>query len=210
MNAYKPVYLLARKTLIVLGVVLAVCVALVIGLQQFAESAQTTLTQSRPALREQQSLLDTKQTDLSHVREHIQQYSTLRAQGLVGEPDRALWVETLQESYRRLQLGDDLKVVLSVPRPLTDNSDPGAPGAPRVPSVAPDAAQPEALMHDLQFEMRNAVETDVLSLIQDYQTEVKGRFRVNSCNMSTPPDKGLTAKCVLRFVSIPPPASKTF
>ncbi len=210
MNAYKPVYLLARKTLIVLGLVLAVCVALVIGLQQFAESAQTTLTQSRTALREQQALLDTKQTDLSNVREHIQQYSTLRAQGLVGEPDRALWVETLQESYRRLQLGGDLEVELSVAKPLTDNSAPGAPGDPGSPAAAPDAAPPDALAHDLQFEMRNAVETDVLRLIQDYQTEVKGRFRVDSCNMSTPTVTGLNVKCVLRFVSIPPPASKTF
>ena len=207
MNAYKPVLLLARKNLIVLGVVVAVCVALVLGLQQLAGSLQTSLGQSQAALQEQRALLDTKQTDLTNVREHIQQYAALRAQGLVGDPDRALWVETLQDSYRRMQLADDLIVELSAPKPLADS---GAPGSLGVAGVLPDRSQAEALAHDLQFEMRNAVETDVLRLIQEYQTQVKGRFRVNSCKLSAPTVTGLTAKCVLRFVSIPPPASKTF
>ena len=207
MNAYKPVLLLARKNLIVLGVVVAVCVALVLGLQQLAGSLQTSLGQSQAALQEQRALLDTKQTDRTNVREHIQQYAALRAQGLVGDPDRALWVETLQDSYRRMQLADDLIVELSAPKPLADS---GAPGSLGVAGVLPDLSQAEALAHDLQFEMRNAVETDVLRLIQEYQTQVKGRFRVNSCKLSAPTVTGLTAKCVLRFVSIPPPASKTF
>jgi hypothetical protein len=207
MNAYKPVLLLARNNLIALGVVVAVCVGLVVALQQLADTMQANLARSQATLQEQLAMLDTKQSDLSNVREHIQQYSKLRAQGLVGDPDRALWVETLQNSYLGLKLEGDLAVELSAPRPLADAGSSGAPGTA---SAAVDISQAEALMHDLQFEMRNAVETDVLRLIQDYQTQVKGRFRVNSCKLHAPTLTGLTAKCVLRFVSIPPPAGQTY
>jgi hypothetical protein len=198
MNTYQPVLLLARKNLIALAVVVVVCVASVVGLGQLADAMQTSLAQSQAALQAQKAQLETKQTDLANVREHIQQYSALRAQGLVGEPDRALWVETLQDSYRRAQLPAGLVVRLLAPKPLADS---GAPGA-----VA-DPSQSEPLVHDLEFEMRNVVESDVLGLIRDYQAEVKGRLRVNFCKLTDPQDGGLTAQCVLRFISIPvPPA----
>ena len=207
MNEYKPVLLLARKSLISLGMVVAVCLALAIGLGQLVESLQASVAKIQTSLQEQKTLLDTKQTDLSNVREHIQQYSALRAQGFVGEPDRALWVEQLQESYRRAHLPGDLLVELSVPKPLAGGAAPGTPGAPA--GGVADTSQAEALAHDLQFEMANAVETDVLRLIQDYQAEAKGRFRVNMCKVSGPAVNGFTAKCVLRFVSMPSPAAKT-
>jgi len=195
MNEFKPVLLLARKSLIALAAVVLLCVIAVVGLGQLADKLQTTLAQQQAALQDQQALLVSKQTDLANVREHIASYQALRDQGLVGEPDRALWVEQLQSSHSKAQLPDGLSVQLQAPKQLVGS------GAP--PAGEPDPAQPEPLMHDLQFELRNVVESEVFSLVRDFRAQTKGRFRVNACKLFEARDTGLTAQCVMRFITVP-------
>jgi hypothetical protein len=198
MKAYQPVFTLARKSLMLLGGVVLVCLAVVLGLRQLAEGLQTGLAQAQTTLQAQNALLETKETDLANVREHIAQYSALRDQGLVGDPDRALWVEQLQDAYRRAQLPSGLALRLQPPKLLADSTAPGA---------VPEPGQAEPLVHDLELDMRNVVESDVLALIHDYRSQVKGRFRVNFCKMGDALEAGISAQCVLRFITVPvPPA----
>lgn len=193
MNAYQPVLLLARKSLVWLGVLVLLCVALVWGLSELASNLKNQLAQQQSALQEQQALLESKQTDVSNMREHIARYQALRNQGLVGEPDRALWVEQLQSSHRKAQLPGGLAVQLQAPKLLLA----------KPPGVVPDPTQPEPMVHDLQFEIRNAVETDMFRLIREFRTQATGRFRVNSCKVLDPRGDGFIAQCVLRFITIP-------
>lgn len=194
MNAWKPVLRLARRSLMGLGGLFITCVVLVFGLEQLKLSLHTSLAQEQAALQEQQAQLETKRADLTNVREHIQRYQGLRNQGLVGDPDRALWVEQLQTSHREARLPDGLSVQLQASKPLAGS---------KASTAEADPSQPMPLSHDLQFEIRNVVESEVFSLIRQYRDQAKGRFRVNLCKLSNPKDNGLVAQCVLRFVSIP-------
>lgn len=194
MNSWKPIMLLARRSLWLLAGVVAFSVALVFGLRYLASHLNTGVAQLQSTLQTQKELQDSRESDLLNVRANIQRYQQLREQGLVANPDRALWLEQLQESHQQLGLLGGLALQLQAPKPLASMTEPVA-----------EAELPAPLMHDLQFEMRDTLETEVLALIHDYREQATGRFRVNACKFQDPKDSGLTAQCVLRFVSIAPP-----
>lgn len=194
MNAWKPVLLAARGSVMALLLVLVLCGGAVAGLNYWVGSLQNTLMQVQGLHQEQQTQLTTKKEDLHNVSDHIQRFEILRAQGLLGAPERTHWVEQLQTNYQELGLPGRIAYQLQAPVPL------GGAAAPAE-AAAPSATQ--ALAHDLKFELREAHEVDVLNLIQNYRDQVKGRFRVNACTLQDPKDTGLTAQCVLRFISVP-------
>ena len=194
MNAWKPVLKLARRSLVGLAIVAVLCVGILFGVNFLADQSRSGLAQMQGSTQEQQRQLSTKQDDLRDQRNNIRRFETLRAQGLVGEPGRALWVEQFEASYQKLGLVDRPIYKLLAAKPLAGLNAEAAP-------FEPGAVEP--LAHDLQFELRNAHETDVLNLIADYRARVVGRFRVNSCKLQDPKADGLLAQCVLRFVSVP-------
>ncbi len=201
MNAWKPVLAGARGSLLALLLVFVLCGGAVAGLNYWVGSLQNTLTQVQGLHQEQQTQLATKKEDLHNVRDHIQRFEILRAQGLLGVPERTLWVEQLQTNYQDLGLPGRIAYQLQAPVPL---------GGGAVPTDAAAANPTQALAHDLKFELREVHEVDLLNLIQNYRDQVKGRFRVNACTLQDPKETGLTAQCVLRFISVPiapaPPA----
>jgi hypothetical protein len=194
MNAWKPVLQMARRSLIWLGLVVVFCVGLVFGIGYLADRSRDSLAQMQGATQEQQLQLSTKQNDLRDQRNNIRRFEALRAQGLLGVPNRALWVEQFEASYQRLGLLGRPIYQLQAAKPLALINARSAPV---------EAGAIEPLAHDLQFELRNAHEADVLGLIADYRERVGGRFRVNSCKLQDPKAEGLLAQCVLRFVSVP-------
>jgi len=194
-SEWTPVFLLARRSIVWFAVVVTLSVVAVFGLGYLDNNLKSSLAQLQAFMQEQQAQLDTKQTDLLNVQTHIQRYESLRQQGLVGDPDRALWVEQLQASHRNLGLPGTAAVQLLAAKPLGASA-----GSPEPVSDAPAA---EPLVHDLQFEIRDSIETDVLDLIQNFRAQARGRFRVNACKLQEPKDSGLTAQCVLRFVTMP-------
>lgn len=197
MNAWKPVLYLARSSLWALALVVLLCAVAVVGLDQLASNLKATLTQLQANTQEQQTQLAAKQDDLHNMRDHIQRFEALRAQGLLGTPDRAQWVEQLQTTYQDMGLGGRVSYQLQAPKPLGQDT-----ASAEAAAAAPtDPAQP--LAHDLKFELRDVHEADVLNLIQTYRNQVKGRFRVNLCALQDPKETGLTAQCVLRFVTMP-------
>jgi hypothetical protein len=194
MNQWKPILLIARRGLWLLVGVVVFSVALVFGLRYLANNLNAGVAQLQSTMQAQKELLDTRESDLLNVRTHIQRYQLLRERGLVAQPDRALWLEQLQESHRRLGFTGGLTLQLQAAKPLTGTGEPVA-----------EAGQTVPLTHDLQFEMRDTLEPEVLDLIRDYRAQATGRFRVNACKFHEPKERGLTAQCVLRFVSIAPP-----
>lgn len=194
MNPWKTVFQLARRSLIGLALVVILCAALLFGISQLADRSRNALAQMQSATQEQQLQLSTKEDDLRDQRNNIRRFEALRARGVVGDPNRALWVEQYEASYQRLGLAERPVYKLQAAKPLALLND-------QVAQV--ETSVDEALAHDLQFELRNAHEGDVLGLIADYRERVAGRFRVNACKLQDPKLDGLLAQCVLRFVSVP-------
>ena len=183
MNSWKPILLLARRSLWLLAGVVALSVAVVFGLRYLANHLSNGVAQLQSTLQTQKELQDSREADLRNVRANIQRYQQLREQGLVANPDRPLWLEQLQENHQKLGLVGSLTLQLQAPKPLASMAEPVA-----------EAELPAPLMHDLQFEMRDTLETEVLALIRDYRAQVTGRFRVNACKFQDPKDGGLTAQ----------------
>lgn len=206
MNGWKPIFVAARRSLVALAVVALLCIGAVVSLHMLANSLNTQVLQLGSAVQGQRAQLGLKQEDLRNMHSHIARFELLRAQGLMGTPDRPSWVEELLASHSRLGLSTRLVYQLQTPRTVADANAP--------PSATPAAAPPEGtgeepLVHDLQFELREVHEGDVLRLIQDFSTHVKGRFRVNACTFSEPKEDGMMAQCVLRFITVPlPPVAK--
>lgn len=203
MNAWKAIALLARRGLWILAGVVVFTLALVLGLRYMASNLELGVAQLDVALRAQQELLATREADLLNLRANIERYQSLRQQGLVGQPDRALWLEQLQVSHQRLGLPGSLILQLQAPKAF-------APGAAAAPALdAPGAAPTGPQFHDLQFEIRESLEPELLALIDDFRAQAKGRFRVNACRLQDPKETGLTAQCVLRFFSVADEVPKT-
>lgn len=195
MNEWAPVLMSARRSMVWLAVAVMVSMAAVFGLGYLDGNLRNSLGQLQAAAQELQTQLGAKQSDLLNMQTHIDRYESLRQQGLVGDPDRALWVEQLEASHRNLGLPGAMAVQLLAAKPLVSSG-----GAAEPASEMPSA---EPLMHDMQFEIHDSVETDVLDLIQNFRAQAKGRFRVNACKLHEPKESGLTAQCALRFVTIP-------
>jgi len=196
MNAWQPILRLARKSLYLLGVVLVLCAVVVAATESWATKVSAALAQLHGNVQAQQELLAAKQHDLLNMRDHIKRFETLKTQGMVGTPDRALWVEQLQTSYQTLGFDGRIDYRLQAPQPWVDDAA-QAGGA--------DGAGPAPQFHDLKFALGDSHEGDVLNLIHHYRNTVTGRFRVQSCTLDGAKDEGLNATCMLRFFSVPPP-----
>ncbi len=195
MKAWQPILRLARKSLYVLGIVLVLCVAVVVGTESWATKVNAALAQLQASVQAQQDQLTAKQNDLLNMRDHIKRFETLRTQGMVGSPDRAQWVEQLQTSYQALGFDSRIGYQLLAPQPLVGAAEPAS---------DTEGEAPATQFHDLKFEMRDGHEGDLINLIRSYRNAVKGRFRVQSCALDGAKEEGLNANCVLRFFSVPP------
>ena len=202
MNGWKSIFLAARRSLVALGVLALLCTAGVVALYALADSLATQVAQLGSAVQDQRGQLAQKQENLRNVRSHIERYERLRSQGLTGAPDRAQWVEELLASHARLGLTLPLIYQLQVPKTVVEAN---AAATVATAAVPIDGTSEEPLAHDLQFELRDVHEGDVMRLIQDFRSHVKGRFRVNSCTFADPLALGMRAQCVLRFVTVPLP-----
>lgn len=200
MNEWKTVLTPARRSLVVLVLACVVSVGVILGLRHFASDFKNALLQLQAAVQEQQTQLATRQSDLLNIHDNIARFEALREQGLVGDPDRALWVEQLQSSYKRLGLPGTMAVELSAAIPLPGKD---AANAQAVAASLSSAPPTGPMAHDLQFGIRDVLETEVLALVDDFRTQAKGRFRLNACKLHTPVSTGLSAQCQLRFISIP-------
>ena len=195
MNDWKTVVQLARRSLITLGATVLVMLALSVGTFMLKDRQLTQLAQVQQQLSGLQGGLAQKQSDLDDLQTKTGRFSQLRQQGLLGAVDREAWIETLLASLARTGLAaDSLNYRLETPKAMT----PAIAGA-----TDPTALGVGALVHDLVLELKNIHEDELLSLLRDYQMHVKGFFRVQSCTLSNSTERGLSARCTLRFFNLP-------
>ena len=201
MSHWKVIVKLARRCLIVMAVAIAAALALYASSRYLRNQAASSLAQAQQLEIENQSALAKKQADLANLQAEIAQFSQLRQQGLVGIADRAGWVEQLKASQQRIGIPGKMTYTLQPPKPLAAQGT-TAPGAEIPASDVGSGQTSEPQFHDLELEVANVHEGDLLALLDDYRTHVKGRFRVEACNLSGRTENGLLARCTLRFFTL--------
>jgi hypothetical protein len=78
----------------------------------------------------------------------------------------------------------------------------GGPFVTTAPSTTDAATVINPEFHDLEIAISGIHEEELLLLLKDYQTRVKGRFRVNTCSLTDRSEAGLSAHCTLRFFTL--------
>lgn len=199
MNDWLPVCRRARSSLIVLTGVLLFCTGLYLGSAHFRTSLSNRLGQKQAQVSTEQEALNQKQKDLDNIQSHIQQFRQLQEQGLIGTAQREDWVEQLLATRRQLGLPENLTYTLKQPTPVSTNPTPEQTPADTATAAAPDSP----MAHNLEFELSQTQEAELIALLKTYESKVRGRFRVQSCRLSEPGANGLTARCTLRFFTIP-------
>ncbi len=171
----------ARLGLLVLGVSLALGLALVLVSCARAQAAWDELARARSELVAQQQRLRQVQAELAELQTHRERFLRLARSGLLRMADRQGWVEQLGAAHQRARL----------------------PGALHYTLQAPLAPSPGVVVHDLEVGLEGVHEQELLALLQDFKAHVGGRLRVNACQLSEPTAQGLKAQCVLRFFTLP-------
>lgn len=202
MSDWQTIFSLARRCLIVLVSALSAGLALYFGSLFLRDKMQAELSQLQQTESASQANLAEKQTDLNNLQSNINRFTVLRQQGLVGNADRAGWIEQLLASHQRSGLPNTLAYTLQAPKPLAQQGGGAADTAVAAADSAPGALTGPQF-YDLDMELSNIHEDELLALLRDYQAQVKGRFRVNACTLSGRTETGLSARCTLRFFTLP-------
>ncbi|MGQ0711812.1 MAG: hypothetical protein ACT4NV_18925 [Rhodoferax sp.] len=190
MNDVQRIAALCKRHLLALGLCAGVA-AVALGALYYGADLQRQATQATAAaLQSQQALVAEQENDLKNVQTHIRRYQQLRDQGLMGEAQRLLWMEQLQQAFAQAGVAQQLRMELQAPQPLA--VDP-----------ALQDADSQALSHDLAFEIPGVVETEVLAGLAHLRQHARGRFRVHACHFAEAKADGLLARCTLRFITIP-------
>lgn len=192
----------ARRSLTLLAGACVVGLALYFGSRWVRDAAQAQATQLQAQASSAQATLSEKQTDLKQLQTDMARFVVLKRQGLVGRPDRTVWLEQLTASRVRMALPDTLSYTLQSPKPLA-LQDALAPGAPSVPEPTGGEPGAQGLFHDLELTLANVHEEELLALLRDFQAQVTGRMRINACHLSGRGETGLNARCTLRFYTLP-------
>lgn len=197
MTHWQTIARLLRRSLITLGLALLVLLGSYLGTLMLKDQMQTQLLQKQQAEIALQASLATQRADLDSLQSSTGRFNQLRQQGLLGVADREGWVEQLVASSQRVGLpANALAYTMLPPKALASAANAGAPT-----DATPAATG--ALIYDLEFELKNSHEEDLLALLQDYRSHVKGLFRVAECSLENRTEFGLLARCTLRFFNLP-------
>jgi hypothetical protein len=193
MNAWHALMLRARTSLIVLGGLLVLCLASLLGSRHWSTQQLAALARSENERSAQVAANITNRAELLYLQSHSAQFRQLGQLGLVGPADRQAWVQQLLASHQHAALPGPLQWTLHAPEPL----------------AAGDATAPAqgsgAWVHELEFSLSGVHEEEVLALLQDFGAGVRGRMRVNACSFTQPTPEGLSAHCSLRFFTLDGP-----
>jgi hypothetical protein len=200
MNELHLILRTARVGLIALCLALGACLSLILFFRHVHGQARIELINAQGELVKVQTSLRERQADLNLLQTHIERFRQLAGRGLLGQPDRAAWVEQLVESHQRRGLPASLSYTLHSPHPASQQAPSAASSAHE---VFPETRPGEALFHELEFKLQGVHEEELLGLLQDFESRAGGRFRVNFCHLSERTQRGLTAHCKLRFFTLP-------
>ena len=183
----------SRRALLVFAAIAVLGGLLVWALQQYGQSLRPQAAAAKAEQAQLQSTLTGKQEELALLSANMPRFEALRQAGLLGPADREGWAQTLTKVHQASGLPNTLSYSLKPPVAA-------APGDPSNP-VAPFQT------HELALSLEGIHESELLELLASYGAQVKGLFRLESCDLSAPTSQGLTAKCELRFFKQPLAAS---
>jgi hypothetical protein len=195
MNPTTRIFHGARRGLALLaGVVVFTLIVVLGGVFLRAQMEQDRLD-AQASIGAWHNQLTQKKDDLENIARHIAEYDALKQKGVVGRAEREAWVEQFVAAKEALGPIRG-RFTYSLAPPVAMGADPQAVEGAAPP---PDAA----LMHDLAFEIEGLHEEELLRLIRDFRSKAKGQFRVERCQLESPLPTGMSAKCVLRFFTLP-------
>ena len=183
----------SRRALLVFAAIAVLGGLLVWALQQYGQSLQSEVAAAKAEKAQLQSTLTGKQEELALLAANMPRFEALRQAGLLGPADREGWAETLIKVHQASGLPDTLSYSLK-PAVAAAPVDPSSPVAP-------------FQTHELTLSLEGIHEPELFDLLASYGAQVKGLFRLQSCDLSSPASQGLTAKCELRFFKQPLAAS---
>jgi hypothetical protein len=128
---------------------------------------------------------------------NFSRFEALQQKGLVGVAKRDDWVEDLVKAHQRAKLPLTLGYDLLAPRALVAAN--AAPNA----GVASGATIAPVELHELDVSLDSIHEVELIQFLNRYQDEVRGRYRLQSCVLSSPRNSGLSANCRLYFFNQP-------
>ena len=207
MSPARIIFQRSKRPLNILAGAIFLALTLLFGGIYLRDSLKTELARNQALLSAQRTSLETKRQDLANIRQHIEQFRSLRQQGLVGRADREGWVEQLVATREQLGIVGSITYNLKPPQAMIDSTVPEtAAGTPAAASGALAADAPAT--HDLDFELTDIHEGELIAFLNHFQSKVQGSFRVQSCHLNRPTGSGLAARCTLRFFNLPEPASQ--
>jgi hypothetical protein len=128
-----------------------------------------------------------KMSELKLYQSDFSFFETLRQQGLVGLADRQNWIEKLETVHQREKLPDTLGYSLLSPKAITAAENTEA------------AVAVPAEMHELELTLDGIHEAELIKFLGNYRNQVKGRYRLQSCVLSSPQNTGVSVNCRLFF-----------
>lgn len=192
MNKYREIFKLSRLALIVFSLSVLACIASVAVVTYFSDRAAGALAQQQAALQALRDEIQTLNSDLESIEANLSGFKHLAKLGLVGEPNREIWVEKLEAIHRQSGLPPTLRYTLNAPVAHTTGA--GSPQA-GVPT--------DALDHDLSIEMSGIHEGELLAFTDRLARDWLTPFRIESCDINADSERGLNVNCTLRLFSIP-------
>jgi hypothetical protein len=165
------------------------------GMHSFEQNIHLELVAVQSQETGEVAKLKEKIAELELLKTNYSKFESLRRSGLVGEADREGWAETLLKVHRTSGLPDSLGYALLTPLAL--------------PNANPSTAVAPAQTHDMKLTLEGIHEVELFELLKTYEQQVNGRFRLESCQLTSPGSLGLTANCLLRFFNQPltPPST---
>ena len=200
MNSLRSILQHARAGLVALCLALIACLSLVLLSRVQHEEARSELMRVQGDLTVVRMNLRERQSDLSLVQSHIERFHQLARSGLLGTPERAVWVEQLQQSRRRRGLPESLSYTL---HPANSASRPAPSSSSMLAELSAEKSLGELQFHELEFTLQDVHEAELLDFLHDFEAHAGGRFRVDACQLSEPTPHGLSAQCSLRFFTLP-------
>jgi len=187
----------SKTALAVLGGTALLGLASYFALAAFLQKDQTELASVQSEKAASETDLTAKQAELAMFKSNFSRFEALQQKGLVGVAKRDDWVEDLVRAHQRAKLPLTLGYDLLAPRAVVAAN--AAPNA----GVASGATMAPVELHELDVSLDSIHEVELVQFLNRYQDEVRGRYRLQSCVLSSPRNSGLSANCRLYFFNQP-------
>lgn len=195
MSDFRLVFGPAKGALILCTLSMAFALAMGIWPAHYQKARKGAFAKSEKNVQGGRSEVLTLTADLTFLDTHQAAFKHLTSIGLIGDPERDLWVQKLEAIYKAMEFPSPLRYVLAAPQSLVDHQRAAAGALPPTPA--------NALRHDLDLELSGLHEGEFLAFLDALRTDWPVPFRVEECELKRQPEAGLQIKCRLLLFSLP-------